>query len=313
MIMQQHQVNVPKGFVVDHINRNGYDNRKTNLRIVRWASNCQNSTRPISQSGFIGVTERGDSYQGKLLDFGRVRYVGTYPTKEIAAHAYNQAVLQIHGPDALVNDVPEPAEYCWNVDKFVLEQIAPVVHPEYTRNRNGFRFVEQVKGRFRANIVLAKTSGVLFNGKPYRCVGTFETPEIAAYAVNCFLLKMFPKTAILNNVVAPKGFTWDDVECTLVPDDGNQLSKPRGSVGYRGVTAAQKKGFWLAAVYFEKKRFHLGQYESQELAAAAYDAGMKQLYPGREGMKLNEVPVPEGYTWDTSKMRLVGASSDVYD
>lgn len=309
-LMQHHQINVPEGYVIDHINRNGLDNRKINLRIVRWATNCQNATRPVPKSGYIGVTQRGDNYQGRLLDFGKVRYVGTYPAKEIAAHAYNKAVCQIHGPGALVNDVPEPSEYLWNADKFVLEQVTPIVHPDYTRNRNGFKFVDQVKGKFRANIVLAKTSGVLFNGKPYRCVGTFETPEVAAYAVNCFLLKMFPKTAVLNNVTAPEGFTWNDVECTLLPNEAPQLSKPRGTVGYRGVTANQKQKAWMAAAYVEKKRYHLGLYESKELAAVAYNEGMKQLFPGREGMKLNDVPMPAGYVWDPSKMRVVLAPAD---
>jgi len=305
LLMQHHQINVPEGYVIDHINRNGLDNRKINLRIVRWATNSQNSTRPVAQSGHIGVTKRGDSYQGRLLDFGKVRYVGTYPTKEIAAHAYNKGVLQIHGTDALVNDVPEPAEYLWDANNFVLQQTAPVVHPDYTRNQNGFKFVDQVKGRFRANIKLAKTSGVLFNGKPYRCVGTFETPEVAAYAVNCFLLKMFPKTAVLNNVATPDGFTWDDVRCTLVPNETPQLKKARGASGYRGVTKQPRKGLWIAGIFHGGKRAHLGLYENKNLAAIAYNEGMKQLFPGREGMKLNDVPMPAGYVWDPSKMRVV--------
>jgi len=43
--------------VVDHINRNPSDNRKTNLRIVTQAKNCINKSKQLNNtSGFVGVS-----------------------------------------------------------------------------------------------------------------------------------------------------------------------------------------------------------------------------------------------------------------
>ena len=57
---------IPKGSVVDHINRNTLDNRKTNLRIVSILKNNQN----------IGINIRNNSgYKGVFHDMRRNKWV----------------------------------------------------------------------------------------------------------------------------------------------------------------------------------------------------------------------------------------------
>jgi hypothetical protein len=54
-----HQIilNVPKGFVADHINRNKLDNRKNNLRICKNGDNAKNSNlSKNNKSGIIGIS-----------------------------------------------------------------------------------------------------------------------------------------------------------------------------------------------------------------------------------------------------------------
>lgn len=90
----------PKGLDTDHINGNGLDNRKSNLRICSRTVNGQNRVnRNINNSsGFTGVTRQGKKWAAQIernKDGGRrAIYIGTYSTRKEAA-AFRWAFVEM--------------------------------------------------------------------------------------------------------------------------------------------------------------------------------------------------------------------------
>lgn len=94
------------GQQVDHINGNGLDCRRANLRICDAAQNQWNSKlRSDNRSGFKGV--HAQSPDGKwtvtIKVRGRLIYLGHYDNVDDAARAYDRAARAYHGEFALCN------------------------------------------------------------------------------------------------------------------------------------------------------------------------------------------------------------------
>lgn len=88
--------------IVDHINRNTKDNRKSNLRICTSQENSFNSSTPINnKSGIIGVRIRKDTnkwYADIRID-GKLIYLGSYLDKDDAIISRLRAELKYFGED----------------------------------------------------------------------------------------------------------------------------------------------------------------------------------------------------------------------
>ncbi len=93
---------------VDHIDGDGLNNQKSNLRIATTQQNNFNRKGESSNiSGYKGVVFR--SKQKRWLAQIRVNkqyfYLGTYDSKEDAAKAYNKAAIKYHGEFARLNEI----------------------------------------------------------------------------------------------------------------------------------------------------------------------------------------------------------------
>lgn len=86
--------------VVDHINHNGLDNRKRNLRKCSIMQNSQNHSKlKTNTTGFIGVYKNNSGYVARI----RNKRIGTYPTAEAAAKARDLKAKELYGDFAQLN------------------------------------------------------------------------------------------------------------------------------------------------------------------------------------------------------------------
>ena len=99
-------LNAPRNLHVDHINGNGLDNRRSNLRLATTAQNNQNRDKyKNNTTGYKGVSQqRGRRrFRAQIYVNGRAIYLGWYETAIEAALAYDRAVWKYHGPYGCTN------------------------------------------------------------------------------------------------------------------------------------------------------------------------------------------------------------------
>lgn len=85
---------------VDHINGNGLDNRRKNIRVATYSQNmCNRGISSANTSGYKGVYQRGDTGQwvAQITFDKKCKNLGSFPTKEEAAAAYSAAANVLHG------------------------------------------------------------------------------------------------------------------------------------------------------------------------------------------------------------------------
>lgn len=89
---------IPEGMLVDHIDRDVYNNRIENLRLATRQQNNANSMGKYSKSGLPkGVTKSRNRYRAKIYYNGETHCLGTYDTVEEAKAAYDEAAEILHG------------------------------------------------------------------------------------------------------------------------------------------------------------------------------------------------------------------------
>jgi HNH endonuclease len=108
--MHRFILDAPPNMHVDHINGNGLDNRKENLRLATHIQNAQNQRLPRNNtSGFKGVGRKYDRWEARIVANRKRVYIGLFNTKEEAARAYDAAAMLLHGEFARFN-FPEESD-----------------------------------------------------------------------------------------------------------------------------------------------------------------------------------------------------------
>ena len=105
-IFERHNGDIPASMFMDHIDRDGLNNRKSNLRLATRAQNGQNSRmRKHNTSGYMGVHRRWGmkTWRAQLSKDGVYVLRSTHDTPEEAARAYDAAAIKYHGEFATLN------------------------------------------------------------------------------------------------------------------------------------------------------------------------------------------------------------------
>jgi hypothetical protein len=88
----------------DHINGNGLDNRRSNLRVATVAQNLWNQgLRVDNTSGYKGVYPTGRRWRSKIVVAGKRFELGVFDDPADAARAYDQAAREHFGEFAWLN------------------------------------------------------------------------------------------------------------------------------------------------------------------------------------------------------------------
>ena len=104
--MHREIMNVLPGIYIDHIDGNGLNNQKKNLRLCASSENQMNSKlRRNSKSGLKGVSFKKE--QGKwvaqIQAHKKRKHIGYFNTKEEAAKAYDETARELFGEFANTN------------------------------------------------------------------------------------------------------------------------------------------------------------------------------------------------------------------
>ena len=104
ILMHRLIMNAVKGEEIDHRRGNGLDNRRRNLRRCTHSQNIANQgPRKDNKCGTKGVRQtREGNWQAYLTFDGKLRCLGTYKKKSVAAKVYAAKVKEVRGDFARV-------------------------------------------------------------------------------------------------------------------------------------------------------------------------------------------------------------------
>lgn len=154
---------------IDHINTDGLDNRRSNLRVANQTQNTANTRlRLTSKSGYKGVslqTRSSSRWVAQIRVGGKQLHIGTFSSPEDAARAYDAAALAAWGEFARRR-------------RIAIANARPV-----RKNPTGYIGVDLFRnGRYRAYIYA--------HGKT-RHIGYFDTADEAAAAYDAAAFDLF--------------------------------------------------------------------------------------------------------------------------
>lgn len=103
--LKLHRVLFPESEVVDHIDGNGLNDSRSNLRPASRGENSRNRKHFSKRTPYKGVSWKADvgKWCARINAQGRVIHLGYFGDAAEAARAYNRASLKMHGKFSRIN------------------------------------------------------------------------------------------------------------------------------------------------------------------------------------------------------------------
>lgn len=88
---------------VDHINGDGLDNRRSNLRVCTRSQNAANRVMPRKKHPYRGVLRDRKRFRAYINANGQRTNLGSFDSPADAALCYDAAARRLHGEFAVLN------------------------------------------------------------------------------------------------------------------------------------------------------------------------------------------------------------------
>jgi hypothetical protein len=109
ILMHRVIMDAPKHLEVDHINGNGLDNRKENMRLCTHLQNTWNRTKKTGTHRYKGAVfhKRVGKWYAYIKISKKCVHLGVFLDEKDAARAYNNAAIENFGEFACLNVIDE--------------------------------------------------------------------------------------------------------------------------------------------------------------------------------------------------------------
>lgn len=107
MLLHRFLTQAPDSCEVDHRDRDGLNNQRSNLRVCHHLGNSRNKSMPHrNKVGFKGVYKFGNKFRANIRVNYKLISLGLFNTPVEAAMAYNDAAVKYFGEFAAPNQIP---------------------------------------------------------------------------------------------------------------------------------------------------------------------------------------------------------------
>jgi len=149
MIFMHRQImQPPKGKIVDHINGNGFDNTRANMRNITPRQNTRNRRAQVKSASIykgVGYRKECRKWYARIQLDERSFFLGYFDTEIEAARAYDRKAVELFGEFAALN-FPEE----WPAER------RAQVYAEGQKDRRKIRGKKKVAGRERRTVAARK-------------------------------------------------------------------------------------------------------------------------------------------------------------